>query len=347
MSLEERWQKALAHVAERPFWRAPQEADFISNDYLALQADGIISAILKEVDSTLWRGAGASRYLGGDHPIYAQLEALLSKRYGGEALLFQSGLVANLSLWEAIAQRGDTILYDREVHASIRQGIRLSFAKSWGFRHNSWEEAEKRLRQATGEVFLVVESLYSMQGDAPDPIALRELQARYGCHLVIDEAHTTLLYPGGVSWFQQQGLSPLVCLLTFGKAVGLMGAAVVTTPLLREYLRRRAFGAIYSTALPPLIVAAVYEVFARVRAWEARQLRLQQLIAYFRQLLEARGIPYTGLVGPICMVSRAPRGFHLKRLEPPTVPQPAYRISLHANHPETLLEKLANALAEG
>ncbi len=344
MSLESRWQRALARLPVRPFWRAPEDADFVSNDYLALQADGIIADILRSLETELWRGAGASRYLGGDHPIYGQLEALLGKRYGGEALLFQSGLVANLSLWEALGERGDTIVYDKEVHASIRQGLRLSLAKSWGFRHNDWEEAEQRLRRASGETFLVVESLYSMRGDMPDAGALRYLQARYGCHLVVDEAHTTLLYPGGESWAQRHGLEPLVLLPTFGKAVGVVGAAVVGPSLLREYLRRRAFGAIYSTALPPLVVAAVYEVFARVEAWRARQVRLQELVRYFRQLLEARGIAYTGLMGPIGMVYRAPRGFHLKRLEPPTVTHPAYRVSLHANHSEALLEQLAEAL---
>ncbi len=344
MRLFDRLEKALNHLPERPFWPAPPEPDFVTNDYLALRADGILTQLLQGLPPDLWRGSGASRYLGGDHPIYHELEAYLSQQYGGQALLFASGFVANITLWEALAQRGDTILYDRAIHASIRHGLRLSQAKAWGFPHNDWDAAEKLLRRANGEVFLVVESLYSMLGDSPDPAALQYLQARYGCHLFIDEAHTTLLYPDGRGWCEQHGLRPLLRLLTFGKAVGLMGGTLIVPPLIRTYLQRRCIGTIYSTALPPLIAAGALSIFQKSALWKPRQERLWQLTSHLRSLLDTHGILYEGLAGPIAMVPHPAPGFSLKRLLPPTVPQPQYRISLHANHTPQLLEALVQSL---
>jgi 8-amino-7-oxononanoate synthase len=347
MRLFERIEAQLEKLPERPFWPRPSPLDFTTNDYLALQADGIIAEILRGFPAELWRGSGASRYLGGDHPAYHHLENLLHEKYGQPALLFPSGFVANITLWEALAQRGDTIIYDREVHASIRQGIRLSLAQAWGFPHNDWEAAEKLLRQARGETFLVVESLYSMRGDMPDPEALRYLQARYECHLILDEAHTTLIYPDGETWAHRHGLNPLLTLITFGKAVGLMGAALLAPPLLHSYLQRRCIGTIYSTALPPLIAAAVAQVFAQARAWLPRQTQLWQIVALLRKRLSTEGIPFLGLHGPIAMVKTPATGIPLKRLSPPTVPEPMYRLSLHANHTQQDIETLVQALKVG
>ncbi len=347
MSLFERLRLRLQKLPERPFWPRPPQPDFTTNDYLALLADGIITQILREVPADLWRGSGASRYLGGDHVAYHGLENLLFEKYGQPALLFSSGFVANISLWEALAERGDTIIYDREVHASIRHGIRVSWARAWGFPHNDWEAAEKLIRQARGEVFLVVESLYSMRGDMPDPQALRYLHERYGGHLIVDEAHTTLLYPGGETWAHRHGLSPLVTLLTFGKAVGLMGAALLASPVVYSYLQRRCIGAIYSTALPPFMVAAVERVFARADEWLPRQHKLWEATTLLRRRLIEEGIPFSGLEGPIAMVSRPAVGITLKRLLPPTVPGPLYRISIHANHTVEVIEALVWALKAG
>jgi len=346
MSLFERLSARLQKLPERSFWPKPSELDFTTNDYLALQADGVITRILRELPSDVWRGGGASRYLGGDHPAHHALENLLYEKYGQPALLFSSGFVANMSLWEALTERGDTIIYDREAHASIRHGIRVSWARAWGFPHNDWEAAEKLLRQARGEAFLVVESLYSMRGDMPDPDALRYLQERYGCHLVIDEAHTTLLYPGGQTWAQHHGLNPLLTLLTFGKAVGLMGAALLAPPLVHRYLQRRCIGAIYSTALPPFIAAAVAAVFSRATEWLPRQKSLWEAVALLRKRLREEDIPFLGLEGPIAMVSKPAKGIPLKRLLPPTVPSPLYRLSIHANHTPEIIETLVQALRE-
>lgn len=346
--LQARIQAWLEAHPPRPFWPLPEgKPDFTSNDYLGLVHDGVITEILQEAPRVLWRGATASRYLGGDHPAFQAAEEAVQALYahpGEAALFFPSGLTANLAFWATVPQRGDTVLFDREVHASIRQGLRLSGATAWGFPHNDWEEAEKRLRQAKGTVFLVVESLYSMRGTMPDAAALQHLCARYEPALVIDEAHTTLILPGGVSWGAR--FSPLARLFTFGKAVGLAGAAWVGPTWLIEYLRRRGFAGIYTTALPPVVAWGVAQVLRRSDAWEPRRHRLQSLILKARTLLTQRGYPYEGLEGPIALLPAGAAALPLKLLTPPTVAQPAYRLSLHAHNTEEELSQLLGLLKQ-
>lgn len=334
MSLEARLKAELATLPERPFW-GERQPDFTSNDYLGLAHDGVIAEILAQVPLQWRRGSGASRYLGGDCAAFAQVEELAAQLWatpGEQALLFPSGLTANLAFWSSVPRPTDTVIFDRAVHASIRQGLRLSGARTWGFPHNDFSEAEKRLRQAQGTTFLVVESLYSMQGTRPDAQALRYLVERYGCYLVVDEAHTTLLEAGGTSWTQQAEVPALARLFTFGKAVALMGATWVAPEWLIAYLRRKGFAGIYTTALPPLIAWAVGEVLRRAEQWEPRRQALHALIAFTRTHLTQLGIAYSGLEGPIALLPAQREVPLLKKLYPPTVPAAAYRLSLHAHN---------------
>lgn len=346
--LQERLQAWLHAHPPRPFWPSPDKGpDFTSNDYLGLVHDGVVTEVLEEAPRSFWRGATASRYLGGDHEAFRTAEEAIQALYarpGEEALFFPSGLTANLAFWASVPQRGDTILFDREVHASIRQGIRLSGATAWGFPHNDWEAAEKRLRQARGAVFLVVESLYSMRGTMPDREALEYLVARYEPGLVIDEAHTTLILPGGASW--GGSLSPLARLFTFGKAAGLVGATWVGPAWLIEYLRRRGFAGIYTTALPPLLAWGVAAVLHRCAAWEPRRHRLHTLITRARALFDQKGLLYEGLQGPIALLPASGKALPLKLLLPPTVARPAYRLSLHAHNTEEELLQLLDAFEQ-
>ncbi|RMF53845.1 MAG: aminotransferase class I/II-fold pyridoxal phosphate-dependent enzyme [Bacteroidetes bacterium] len=346
--LQARIQAWLENNPARPFWPLPEGTpDFVSNDYLGLVHEGVISEILGEAPREFWRGATASRYLGGDHLAFHAVEAAAQALWAQPheaALFFPSGLTANLAFWASVPQRGDTVLFDREVHASIRQGIRLSGATAWGFPHNRWEEAEKRLRQATGKVFLVVESLYSMRGTMPDLAALQALCARYNPYLVVDEAHTTGILPGGASWAAP--LQPLARLFTFGKAIGLMGAVWIAPTWLIAYLQRRGFAGIYTTAMPPLIAWAVAQVLNRSAQWEPQRERLWAIVALARRLLGQAHVPYEGLEGPIALLSLSHPNLPLKRLYPPTVPQPAYRLSLHAHNTPAQLQALIAALQQ-
>lgn len=344
MQLEERIRTLLERLPPRPFWEQPLTTpDFTSNDYLGLVREGIWQEILAQCPLQWWRGSTASRYLGGDAEPFHTLEAEAERLWafpGEKALLFPSGLAANLSFWSIVPQRSDTVLFDREVHVSIRQGIRLSGATAWGFAHNDFSAAEALLRKARGEAFLVVESLYSMRGTAPDPSALHYLVQRYGCHLVVDEAHTTFILPQGKSWSAMRGLTPLARLFTLGKAIGGVGALWIGPEWLIAYLRQRGFGGIYTTALPPLMAWGAAAVLRRSPEWEARRKRLEQLIQHTKVLLAKKGWAYEGLAGPIALIPAEGRALPLKRLYPPTVAFPAYRVSLHAHNTEAEVEEL-------
>lgn len=346
MSLRARIEGELARLPERPFWEA-QRPDFTSNDYLGLAHEGILTELLRSCPPHWLRGSTASRYLGGECAVFSEVEALIESLWaapGEKALFFPSGLTANLAFWSCVPRAGDTIVFDREVHASIRQGMRLSGARTWGFPHNDFAAAEARLRRAQGNVFLVVEALYSMRGTRPDPEALRYLIARYGCYLVVDEAHTTLIEPGGQSWSLQVSLLATARIFTFGKAVGLMGAAWVGPDWLIEYVRRRGFAGIYTTALPPFIAWGVGEILRRTLEWEPRREALAQLIAFTRSRLAQADIPYIGLEGPIALLPATHALPFLKKLYPPTVATPSYRLSLHAHNTAAEVEGLLTQL---
>lgn len=336
MSLEARIRRRLEGLPERSFWGLSSSTpDFISNDYLGLIHDGIVQEILRQAPPELYRGSGASRYLGGDAAAFHEVEELAQALWGkaGEkALFFPSGLTANLAFWSSLLTREDVVIFDREVHASIRYGIHLSGARAWGFSHNCWEEAEKKIKQAPTPPFLVIESLYSMRGTSPDIEALKALSQRYEFYLVIDEAHTTLILPQGTSWSSKVGLEPIARLFTFGKAAGLLGAVWIGASWLIDYIQRRGFAGIYTTALPPFIAWAIARVLQRNEEWESRRQKLWNLIYEARTLFQANGIAYQGLDGPIALLPVGSYAFPLKVLYPPTVSAPACRLSLHAHN---------------
>ena len=208
--------------------------DFLSNDYLGLAR----SAALKNRIETAWRsmkslmnGSTGSRLLSGNTTYAAELEVFLAGLFNAEAaLLFNSGYVANLALLASVPQRGDTIILDELAHACMKEGARLSYAEKLSFRHNNLEDLEKKMRKAKGLCFVVVESVYSMDGDQCPLTQLIALCEQNGAYLIIDEAHST-----GV---MGEGGSGLACSLkledrifarvyTFGKAMGVHGAVVV------------------------------------------------------------------------------------------------------------------------
>ncbi|MGK7389679.1 MAG: aminotransferase class I/II-fold pyridoxal phosphate-dependent enzyme [Candidatus Cyclobacteriaceae bacterium M2_1C_046] len=221
--------------------------DFASNDYL-----GLAKLVIKEDFSS---GATGSRLLTGDSSTHHECEEFLSNYFQGEsALLLNSGYQANLSLLSALPQRGDTILYDELSHASIKDGLRLSLAKHHSFRHNDLYDLEKKLKGASGNKYIIIEGIYSMDGDEPPLKGLLDLAENYQAGVIIDEAHS-----GGVTGIDGKGISfafkdhpaLLVRLYTFGKAYGAHGACFVGSNLVKDYLVNFARPFIYTTALPP------------------------------------------------------------------------------------------------
>lgn len=275
------------HNAFRRLLLPNGKTDFCSNDYLGIVHNGLIEKKLREALAGYKHGSTGSRLLAGNYPLVEETEKMLATFHAAEAgLIFNSGYDANLGLLSCVPQRGDTILYDYLSHASLRDGIRLSFAQSFSFRHNDLEDLEKRLQTATGTIFVVTESVFSMDGDKAPLTAISALCQQYGVHLIVDEAHGTgVVGAQGEGLVQQLNLQA-VCFArihTFGKAVGCHGAIVLGSERLRNYLINFSRSFIYSTSLPEASVAAIrcaYELFANMHAERAH---LQQLINTFQQ----------------------------------------------------------------
>ena len=239
--------------------------------------------------------------LAGNYPLIEETERALAAFHQAEAgLLFNSGYDANLGVLSCIPQRGDLILYDSLSHASLRDGIRLSFGTAFSFAHNDVADLEKRLAGARGKgrggeadgkagggnIFVVTESVFSMDGDLAPLDEIVALCQRYGAQLILDEAHGTgVIGPAGEGLAQARGWHRecFARIHTFGKAVGCHGAIVLGSDRLRDYLINFSRAFIYTTSLPPSSVraiAAAYELFPHMH--EQRR-RLQQLIDRFRQ----------------------------------------------------------------
>ncbi len=261
--LEKKLQERRDQQAFRTLKLPSGKTDFCSNDYL-----GIIHYGLLETSEAHWlkHGSGGSRLLAGNDALTESTEQQLAGFHRADAaLLYNSGYDANLGLLSAVPQRGDTIIYDQLSHASIRDGIRLSFAQSFSFRHNHLEDLEKRLQSATGNIFVVTESVFSMDGDQAPLTDMVTLCDRYNAQLIVDEAHAT-----GVIGSMGEGLVQHLALeqrifarvVTFGKAVGCHGAVVLGSQLLRDYLINFSRSFIYTTALPQASICAIRDAYA-------------------------------------------------------------------------------------
>lgn len=227
--------------------------DFFSNDYLGYAQNkdlkSIYTDLLKATDKI---GATGSRLLSGNSEAIEQVEQYVATIHNAEAaLIFNSGYDANIGLLSCIASRHDTIIYDEYCHASIIDGVRLSLAKSFSFKHNSIEDLKDKLKHSVGSVFIVVESIYSMDGDFCPLLELVTIAEGYKAFIIIDEAHAM-----GVTIENRLGLVDSLCLQnkifarvhTFGKALGFHGAVVLGSHALREYLINFSRSFIYTTA---------------------------------------------------------------------------------------------------
>lgn len=276
------------------------KVDFFSNDYLGLSAHkGIHSWACQMVEDQegLCNGASGSRLLSGNHPYYHQLEVLLQQHYGPQALVFNSGYAANLGFFSAVPQRNDLVFYDEHSHASIRDGIRLGVAKAYKFPHNDLNALADLLgkHSASGERYIVTETVFSMDGDSPDLDQLGALAKDHNCRLVIDEAHAIgvcghegrgLLYDHAVNEYV------FARIITFGKAVGAHGAAVLGSGQLLQFLLNFARSFIYTTGMPPHAVATIIAAyqFLFTESGRKKMLEIQENIRYFTQQVQLNGL---------------------------------------------------------
>lgn len=298
-------QKLSAVKNRRTLRTKPYEGiDFLSNDYLGLSRSNIL---LQETQSILGKfpkqgGATGSRLISGNHELYRLLEEKAARFHDVEScLVFNSGYLANLALLSSLPQRNDVVLYDVLCHASIKDGIRLGFAKAFPFGHNDLEDLLKKIhrsqelqKQSEGVIYVVIESLYSMDGDCPNLPKAFEICERYGCFLIVDEAHATgTLGKEGKGLTYDHGLQRKVLaqIHTFGKAFGTHGAVICGSKTLTEFLINFARPLIYTTALPIETLARIYATYQFLET-DLPELygRLRQCIDHFTTEVKKRNL---------------------------------------------------------
>ncbi len=267
--------------------------DLSSNDYLGLRVSGTKQSLRQEEKSVNFLrkgtdGAGGSRLLTGNHPEHEDLERFCADYFqASTTLLFNSGYHANVGLLSSIASRHDTYLYDEKVHASIKDGIRLSPAKKWAFKHQDLGDLERLLKRASGTVYIVAEGLYSMDGVHPNLPELVGLIKHYGAWLILDEAHSTGLYgPQGAGLAVHFQLQDRVFarIYTFGKATGWYGAVVAGSSELREFLINKARTFIFTTALPPTSIRILKRKLERLQLADEERAQLENICTLTRKL---------------------------------------------------------------
>lgn len=318
--------------------------DFSSNDYLALSCHDEVVAQSRLFLEKAGCGAGAARLMSGDLAMYHQLEDAVAKLKGQEAaLLFGSGYLANSGVIPAVVGRGDVVFADRFDHASIYDGCRLSRAELVRFRHNDMNHLEELLRQKRGKgvALIVVESLYSMDGDRCPLRDLVLLKDKFDCLLMVDEAHATGLYGGnGGGIIEEEGVAPHVDIAmgTFGKALGSYGAYVAGTKQMMAFLVNRARSFIYSTGLPPAVIGASLAAVEIIKRDDTLRKEVFDKVNFFKTALHAAGLTDLGpsqiipiMIGksdPARKIARLLRdeGIFATAVRPPTVPEGTARL---------------------
>ena len=231
--------------------------DFCSNDYLGLARNPELATLIEQElasISTLKIGSTGSRLISGNHEYTLQTEEYIAQTHHTEAaLLFNSGYNANLAVLSTLPQRNDTVFYDELSHACIKDGIRLSLASRFPFKHNDINELDKKLSNTIGRKFVVVESIYSMDGDEAPLKELASISLKHEAILIVDEAHSTgNMGKNGAGLVCALGLEHDIPIRihTYGKAMGCHGASVVANKIIINYLINFARPFIYTTAMP-------------------------------------------------------------------------------------------------
>jgi 8-amino-7-oxononanoate synthase len=366
--LQEKLQQRIENQSLRELPSQNDLVDFSSNDYLELSSDAIIFQQAHEYllkNNIQQNGATGSRLISGNHKLYKEVEAFLCEFHESEsALIFNSGYDANVGFFSSVPQRGDVILFDELSHASIRDGIRMSHAKSYKFKHNDLDDLKDQLersRELSDTIYVVTESVFSMDGDTPDLKKMDQLTKEFNAHLILDEAHAVGVFGNqGVGISQTLEIHPFARILTFGKALGCHGAAILGSFDLILYLVNFARSFIYTTGLPPHSLATILMSYQAMINSNKTEL-LQQNIEFFqsevvRLQLKNQFIPsdsaiHSYVISGIKNVKEISKhlqnqGFEAKAIVSPTVPngQERIRFCLHAYNSHQEIADVLTAL---
>lgn len=316
------------------------DIDFYSNDYLGAARFIIPSENLKQ-------GSTGSRLISGSNHFTEECEKELATFFKAEsALVFNSGYDANVGLFSSILQKGDTVIYDEYIHASIRDGIRLSVSNAFSFKHNNLIDLEKKLKLAKGAVYVSIESIYSMDGDIAPLDEIIQLCLQFKAYLIVDEAHAA-----GVFGEKGMGLvdgmksadTIFARVVTFGKAYGGHGACVLGSSDLIKFLVNFARSFIYTTALPPSAYRRIQNIIHDQRIEKERKL-LHENITYFNSVftnIQIDSSPFSpiklikiGEVKKIKLIAESLQSnqIAIKAIYSPTVPfgSEGIRVCLHS-----------------
>ncbi|MFD0749451.1 aminotransferase class I/II-fold pyridoxal phosphate-dependent enzyme [Mucilaginibacter calamicampi] len=337
--------------------------DFCSNDYLGFARSAELKkAVASECSANhALNGATGSRLISGNLKYTEAVEQQIAQWFDSEAsLLFNSGYDANVGLLSSLPQRGDTIICDELIHASAIDGARLSYANRFSFKHNDVDSLEAKLKNAKGVCYVVIESVYSMDGDSPPLIDIVEMTEKYKAHLIVDEAHAFGLYKRGL--VSELGLQHRVFarLITFGKALGGHGAAIVGSSLLRNYLINFARSFIYTTAAPFHQVAAIKTGLDLLNSSDDMVDQLKHNIALFKALSSPEALqimpPSNSPIQCVVLTSALKattmatalqnKGFDVRAILSPTVAEGSerLRICLHAFNTDVQVKQLTEII---
>lgn len=357
-AIEERKRKGLFRSLKYNY----PKIDFSSNDYLGFSKEGLIEKKLENLNLKK-SGSTGSRLISGNSKFAEELENSIAKFHSAEAaLIFNSGYDANVGLLSCIAGKRDLILYDELIHASIHDGIRMGYAKYYKIKHNTIEHLKvliERNKDLVDNIFIVVESVYSMDGDSAKLKELAKICDNKRIFLIVDEAHAIGVFgKNGRGLCNELGIEDkcFARIYTYGKAMGCHGAAIVGNQILKDYLVNFARSFIYTTALPQhslMMIKAAYELLQEGKL----QKQLRQNIDYFNSLtknfIESTSAIHCKLFPGNHNVDIIEDKFEkenlfVKGIKSPTVKEGAerVRICLHAFNTKEEIRKLVDIIHE-
>ena len=350
-------QKRKAESLFRTLKADSNSVDFSSNNYLGFS-------------NTNWRiettknGATGSRLISGHSEIFNKVEQQIATFHNTEAaLIFNSGYDANLGFFSCVPQKGDTVIYDALCHASIRDGLRLGLANNFSFKHNDIADLEKKILKASGNIFIVIESIYSMDGDEAPLEKIVAVCEKYTADIILDEAHATgVLGENGEGLAQSLNLESKIFarVHTFGKAMGCHGAIVLGSKNLRKYLINFARSFIYTTALSEHSLNAVESAYDKLKGSRDNIDQLHQNISLFQSLLskklQSKLITSSGPIQSILVPENETvkkveadlqsKGFDIRAILHPTVEEgkERLRICIHSFNTEKEIKMCVSSL---
>lgn len=371
--MEDRMHQSLEARRQRGEYRqlstVEDKIDFSSNDYLGLSRSAWIEHQVRQSireGKVIRRGATGSRLLTGNSKTTEQLEAFIADVHSAPAaLLMNSGYAANVGLLSTVLREGDVVLYDELVHASIHEGMKLGKADAFSFPHNDFNALRTALESHRDNVvFVVVESVYSMDGDHAPLVEIKALKKDFNFNLIVDEAHALGVFgKSGRGLCEKHGLEAdcFARIYTFGKAMGSHGAVIVGSKTLRSYLINFCKPFIYSTAVEHRHLHVVKHTYEFVLKKQNQIVRLLNLIEKFKSEFLGANLPEILGEGPVFAVlipnpetcrtvanelNRS--GFDVRPIVYPTVARGSerIRISLHSFNTEDEVRSLAKTLGE-